>query len=685
MNKFYNLTITSLFITLVLCTNPKVESPKPVHYIERVGCIPDSFGDCCESPFQVWQDSDNDGLGNPEIEALACINYSGWVTNNGDLDDNCFSNNLDCNDNCDGNWQLDTFGDCCSELSTFFQDLDGDGLGNPNVTIESCYLHDGWAYDPNDPADNCFSNIKDCNGVCDGLAQLDLCGVCDANFENDNETCTGCMDETAINYDPDAIIDGENCVYPGKHIWHVTIAGSDSTGTGTIDNPFATVNHTIGVAAEHDTILVHTGEFHENINYDGMNLLICSMFYFTGDTSFISQTILNGDAIGSVVTFENGEDSTAILAGFTITNGLGEINSGTYYGGGITVINNSNPLLTNLVITDNIALRGGGLKIHYSSPTIQNSVISYNSASGDSFSHGGGVHSNHSDVIINNVDIIGNTAGYNSGGFYNNHGTPNLTDVRIRSNSTVNDGGGIGCGISSARLENCIISDNVAGNLGGGIVFWYGADMELDQVIFYNNYAQGGGAIESTSSAPILSNVTITNNNSDNGNDISVHNSPDLVFINSIIWDNITTSLLLDVNIEYCDIYGVGGYGTNISVDPMFVNPTEFDYSLSMESPCIDAGIDNFENDIISFHMNSDDYFGFRPDLGAFETEYSNNLIGDVNQDNIIDILDLVIIIDYVLNEINLSDFELWLCDLNHDGIVDILDIVILIGMILGN
>ncbi len=39
-------------------------------------------------------------------------------------------------------------------------------------------------------------------------------------------------------------------------------------------------------------------------------------------------TIVDGDSSGSVVLFINGEDSTAVLSGFTITNGAAESGGG---------------------------------------------------------------------------------------------------------------------------------------------------------------------------------------------------------------------------------------------------------------------------------------------------------------------------------------------------------------------
>ena len=83
-------------------------------------------------------------------------------------------------------------------------------------------------------------------------------------------------------------------------------------------------------------------------------------------------TIIDGNQSGRVVTFYSGEDSTAVLSGFTIQNGLAD------YGGGIHCYE-SNPKLANLMITGNHSGGGGGIMCSdYSSPTISNVVISNN-------------------------------------------------------------------------------------------------------------------------------------------------------------------------------------------------------------------------------------------------------------------------------------------------------------------
>ena len=78
-----------------------------------------------------------------------------------------------------------------------------------------------------------FTNLTiDCAGVPGGNSYLDDCGVCDDDPINDNITCSGCMDEAALNYDPEALFDDGSCVYPQGTDW--VIIPSDFENNGSI-------------------------------------------------------------------------------------------------------------------------------------------------------------------------------------------------------------------------------------------------------------------------------------------------------------------------------------------------------------------------------------------------------------------------------------------------------------------
>ena len=78
-----------------------------------------------------------------------------------------------------------------------------------------------------------------------------------------------------------------------------------------------TIQAGINAATNTDTVLVQTGTYVENINYNGKLITLGSLFLTTRDTSYISLTTIDGNKNGKVVIFENSEDSTAILCGFT--------------------------------------------------------------------------------------------------------------------------------------------------------------------------------------------------------------------------------------------------------------------------------------------------------------------------------------------------------------------------------
>ena len=67
----------------------------------------------------------------------------------------------------------------------------------------------------------------------------------------------------------------------------------------------------------------------------------------------------------------------------------------------------------------------------------------------------------------------------------------------------------------------------------------------------------------------------------------------------------------------------------------------------------------------------------------GFFSSLSNMQIGDVNQDMIVDILDIVMLINFAIGNTNPTDSEFYSSDLNSDEVIDILDVVILINLIL--
>jgi len=128
---------------------------------------------------------------------------------------------------------------------------------------------------------------------------------------------------------------------------------------------YTTIQAGIDASTNGDTVLVQPDIYIENINYDGKNITVASLFLTTQDTIYISNTIIDGGQpsnpdSASVVTFCNGENTSTLLSGFTITGGSGTNIFNIYHGGGI-YCEDSNPSLNSLLITNNATEGYNGL------------------------------------------------------------------------------------------------------------------------------------------------------------------------------------------------------------------------------------------------------------------------------------------------------------------------------------
>ena len=58
-------------------------------------------------------------------------------------------------------------------------------------------------------------------------------------------------------------------------------------------------------------------------------------------------------------------------------------------------------------------------------------------------------------------------------------------------------------------------------------------------------------------------------------------------------------------------------------------------------------------------------------------------MLGDINSDNILNVQDVVLLINFILGSLDPTDSEYYAADLNSDGILNVQDVVILINIIL--
>ena len=180
----------------------------------------------------------------------------------------------------------------------------------------------------------------------------------------------------------------------------------------------------------------------------------------------------------------------------------------------------------------------------------------------------------------------------------------------------------------------------------------------------------------------IIANSTIANNN---GNiSFGMIDNSNVIIANSVVWNNgsseftnLPNNSILNVDSFYSNI----NLGDNIqmensiSSEPMFIDYTNNNFNLTSNSPCVDTGTNSLIIDDNIIIDSTSEYYGLMPDMGTNEL---NTALGDLNQDNIFNIQDIIFMVNLVLD-----NHYTYFADLNQDSVVNVVDIIRLINIIL--
>lgn len=345
-----------------------------------------------------------------------------------------------------------------------------------------------------------------------------------------------------------------------------------------VPTQFETIQSAIDASEENDTVLVHQGSYNEALTIANHPIMLTSIHVFSGDSSDISETIIDGSGIG-----ENSLNLTA--------QGISTIHGITFDHGMMQ-----------------------GIYIGYSEAVLSFLIISN---SGNS-----GVSSSHSNVSVQNCRIVNNEASWGGGVFA---AGPGLLTIRnsIISNNFAESGAGGRFIDTSVEIYNSMITANYASFEGGAIQSELLEYIKLDKVLIAGNSAlREGGFYLSSENVQIIG-CTICDNYSDMIS-LNFHRGTTQI-ANSILWENEYHSLPDTLCIFFSNVQGGYEGEGNIDSNPLFLNPDSGDYRLSDSSPCIDTGTNLFiiDGDTI-LYIPDDSYEGTAPDMGALEfTELS--------------------------------------------------------------
>jgi hypothetical protein len=370
-----------------------------------------------------------------------------------------------------------------------------------------------------------------------------------------------------------------------------------------------TIQAGIDAAVNGDTVLVADGTYigagNRNINFMGKSVVVKSE---NGPYA----TIIDCQNSSRAFILQSSEDSTTVIEGFTVQNGL------SYYHGGAVNLDGASPSLRNCIFQDNTNAppgagfgQGGAIFCQDGSPIIKDCIFSNNEAWGGSpldEAYGGAVYASNCQLTIQGCTFDDNLAillrSY-GGAVYAVSSTILMENCRFVDNEAT-DGGAVSMAASSGSIYECWFEGN---REGGAMQLANGSFVELTDCAFIRNYGYwgGGGIFHGGGSVSIITNATFFGNYSKKAGEascLSIASNCTTTVANSIFsfsgegevvtCDDATALATLSC----CDVYGntgddwtgciadQEGINGNFSLDPLFCDTVEGSFYVDSTSPC---------------------------------------------------------------------------------------------------
>jgi hypothetical protein len=425
--------------------------------------------------------------------------------------------------------------------------------------------------------------------------------------------------------------------------YHVDVTNCPGPGSGTVGDPFCSIQAGIDAAVGGDTVLVAPGTYFEGIDFLGKPITV------RGDQG-AAVTTIQGDYTYLLVQFENGEGRDSVLDGMTLTKGSRAMR-----------IFMTSPTVTNCRFINNRTFTRSGAAMTINAgafPEISDCLFHQNVAN-DNGNSGGAIRITGADALITNCTFSANH-GRNGGALLIGSSGANgvtVTDCEFTGNSCTEDGGAVHLWDDSSKtLVNCVFRNNT-GHQGSALYYKQGP-ITVTNCVFVGNFGDRA-AVYSSGHSGTFANCTIAGNTATAAATAGAEVSSGDAFGNCILWGNIAngvTDQLAQVSgagspaIDYSLVQGwdgtLGGVG-NSGGDPLFVDLAFGDVHPGIGSAAIDAG----DNSVVPAGVTTDLEGSLRflddptvPDTGAGTApivDIGAYEIGDCNNNGVYDAADI--------------------------------------------
>ncbi len=383
-----------------------------------------------------------------------------------------------------------------------------------------------------------------------------------------------------------------------------------TTRTRRVPGEYPTIQQAINVCGTGDTVLVAPGTYFERIHYLGKSIVVRS-------EAGAEETVLDGEYLGTVVTFGEGTDTTTVFKGFTVTRGGTEDIWGP---AGVRLEGASGSIVGN-VFRDNTLEQPEGSLIWANSRGYSAIVVRVENNS---------IERNHVSPAVAYFDVSGTIIIIGNRFIQNEIDASNERVIRAGSPASLvvrdnlfSDHPGTGIyvrlcpeveisgnwfhrsSLEAIDLDNCLasIQSNVICHAQYGIYLRRGSGIRAQQnLLIDNSYF----AVDQIAAGARLENNIIT------GSRIGLtHDWESAAYIvHSDFWGN---------QADYGD--WASDTGIALHLNPQFTAPAHHDYRLLPTSPLIDMGAE----------LGLPGTIGPAPDIGPFEFEYTEPATAEID------------------------------------------------------